>query len=211
MKNKLLLLPALLLALAGCKTFEPRPETPTNCAAPGGDAPTPPPVQNIPDTGTVPPVPPSTHIVVGLCTATGAYTAMGVDTNNQRFTFLQTGGRATQQQAFRSFYEAKVPVTVYTQRVKLAARSGSTASKPTPPPPSPSPMAVPQPPQDSGDALYDPCKNIGEEPPPTPKPTGSQWEPNQFTSFQHLSWDTAHGLDAISDPAPSTGTIPSPR
>jgi hypothetical protein len=212
MKNKLLLLMALALSLAGCKTFEPRPDSPADCSAPGGQAPAPPPVQTVPDTEAVPALPPSTHIVVGYCPATSAYTAMGVDTKAQRFTFLMKGSRASQQQAFRSFYDAGVPVTVYTQRVKLTARTGSTALAPAPPPPSPAPTAVPQPvPQSSGDDTYDPCQTIGEEPPPTPKPTGSNRLPEQFTSFQDLSWHTAHALDAVSAPAPASTLPPVPR
>lgn len=214
MKSKLLLWTALglSLAVAGCKTFEPRPEAPADCATPGGQAPTPPPTQTVPDTGTVPTLPPSTHIVVGMCPATGAYNAMGVDTQNKRFTFQLKGTRASQQQAFRSFYEAGVPVTVYTQRVKLTARAPVPApAAALAPAPTPNPSTPPTPVEGSDDSTFDPCETIGEDPPPFPKPTGSKSDPNRLTSFQNLSWYTAHALDAVSDPAPSTSTLPAPR
>jgi len=214
MKNKLLLCAALALFAAGCKLTEPRP-TPTEApATPGGPAPTAPPVQTIPDTGTIPALPPSTHIIVGLCPSTNAYTAMGVNTETRSFTFLLKGGRATQQQAFTQFYASRAPVTVYTNRVKLRGTTPAPSVAPTPLAPSPSPTAVPnQETQESTDEpTYDPCADIGDPAPePSPKPTGSVWDPIQFTSFQSLSWYTAHALDAVSAPAPASTTTPVPR
>lgn len=219
MKSKLLLWMALGLSLAvtGCKTMEPRPDTAGDCSAPGGQAPTPPPIQTVPDTGTLPALPPSTHIVVGLCPATGTYNAMGVDTKNKQFTFLLKGGRASQQQAFQSFYGAGVPVTVYTQRVRLTARGPVPAPAPAPSaamvptPPAPTPSTPPAPEEGTEDPTYDPCQTIGEDPPPFPKPTGSNWDPDQFSAFRNLSWYTANALDAVSDPAPASSTAPVPR
>jgi hypothetical protein len=214
MRNKLLLFTSVALIVAGCKLLEPLPtKPPADCSQPGGEAPKPPPLQSIPDTGTVPSLPPSTHIVVGLCPSTSAYTAMGVDTQTKSFTFLIKGGRASQQQAFNQFYAARVPVTVYTQRVQLRGNTPAPSPAPEQPPPAPVPTAVPQQGQSgsSSDPNYDPCENIGDEPPePGPKPGGSQWEPNQFTAFQNLSWQTAFALDAVSDPASAT-TFPGPE
>jgi hypothetical protein len=214
MKSKLLLCAALALLVAGCKVLEPRPTPPEDPATPGGPAPTPPPVQSIPDTATLPALPPSTHIIVGLCPSTNSYTAMGVNTDTRSFTFLRTGRRATQPQAFAQFYSSGAPVTVYTGRVKLRGTAPAPSVAPTPPPPSPSPTAVPnQETQGStGEPTYDPCTDIGDPlPEPSPKPTGSNWKPDQFTSFKNLSWYTANALNAVSDPAPAATTFPVPR
>lgn len=212
MKRMLWLYAAVALLATGCKVLEPKPTPTEDSATPGGPAPTPPPAQRIPDTGTLPALPPSTHIVVGLCPATNSYTAMGVNTDTRSFTFLLKGGRATQQQAFAQFYASRVPVTVYTDRVKLRGTAPAPSTKPTPPPPSPSPTAVPQQTQEADEPTYDPCTDIGDPAPePGPKPTGSTWEPDQFTSFKNLSWYTANALNAISDPAPRVGTVPVPQ
>lgn len=216
MRNKLLLCAAVALAVAGCKVLEPKPPPPPppgDCSTPGGEAPPPPPLQSIPDTGTLPPLPPSTHIVTGLCPTTHAYTAMGVDTNTRRITFLFKGGRATQPQAFNQFYAAQIPVTVYTQRVRVKGTTPVPTTAPETPPPAPLPTAVPQ--QDTSGAssapIYDPCEQIGDEPPePGPKPGGSQWEPTSLRSFTNLSWQTAYALDAVSDPVPPS-TVPGTR
>jgi hypothetical protein len=213
MKSKLWLYAALALFAAGCKLTEPRP-TPDDRATPGGPAPAVPPLQAIPDTGTLPALPPSTHIVVGLCPSTGAYTAMGVNTETGSFSFLLKGGRATQQQAFTQFYARRVPVTVYTDRVRLRGTQPAPSVQPSTPPPAPLPTAVPQ--QETGstdEPTYDPCADIGDPAPePTPKPTGNQEDPSPpLAAFQQLSWYTAHGLDAVSDPAPRSttpGTVP---
>jgi hypothetical protein len=229
MKKALVWFAALGLALAGCKTLEPKPEPPAggDCSAPGGTPPPAPPVQTIPEGGTVPPVPESTDVVVGYCPATGQYQAAGVNTRTRQFTFMMRGGRATQAMAFSRFYEARVPVTVYTAPVRLAARGPATGPTPTAtsalapapgtpaPAPAPAPVPAPVPEEGSGDdAVYDPCQTISDDPPPSPKPGGSRWEPTEASSFQRLSWHTAYAVDAVSDPAsPSTapGTAPAPR
>lgn len=232
MKKALVLSAVLALALAGCKTMEPRPPPPTEggeCSAPGGPAPKPPPTQSIPDVGPVPAPPKSTNIVVGYCPTTGQYAAMGVDTQTRQFTFMYRGGRATQAAAFSRFYEARVPVAVYTSPVRLTARGAvpatgsmsalAPAPAPAPAPATgPAPLPTPAPEEGSGetesDPIYDPCETISEEPPPSPKPAGSIQDPAILSSFQSLSWYTANALDAVSDPvAPSTapGTAPVPQ
>jgi hypothetical protein len=227
MKKVLVLSAVLALALAGCKMMEPRPPLPPEggeCSAPGGPAPKPPPAQSIPDVGPVPSLPKSTNIVVGLCLATGRYEALGVDTQTRQFTFMYRGGRATQAAAFSRFYEARVPVAVYTSPVRLTARGAVPAtgsmSAPAPAPapaPATGPAPLPTPPPEEGSRdpesgpLYDPCETISEEAPPSPKPAGSVKDPTILSSFQSLSWYTANALDAVSDPvAPSTapGTAP---
>ena len=194
MKNKLLLLTALALSLAGCKLMEPKPDGSSDGATLGGLAPEPLPEQVIPDRGEVPALPASTHIIVGLCPATNAYSAMGVDTKAQHFTFTVSGKEATRQQAFQRFFAAGVPVTVYTRPVKVRI----TASL--------------------GVSIYDPCQGLlsgqthlpgaqgvvsgphdtVEDPPPTPKPTGGQRD--NLHAFGDLSWKTAFALDAVSEP-----------
>ncbi|HYI00648.1 hypothetical protein [Hyalangium sp.] len=214
MKSKLWLYAVLALFAAGCRLMEPRPTPADDRATPGGPAPAAPPVQTIPDTGTLPALPPSTHIVVGLCPSTGTYNAMGVNTETRSFTFQLKGGRATQQQAFTQFYASRAPVTVYTQRVKLRGTPPAPSVEPSTAPPSPSPMAVPR--QETGstdEPTYDPCADIGDPlPEPTPKPTGSQEDPSpQTAAFQQLSWYTAHSLAAVSELAPRStapGTVP---
>jgi hypothetical protein len=214
MRMSLVVSAALGLAVAGCKLMEPRPDEGAGVGRStlGGPVPAAPSIQSIPDTGAVPALPKSTEIIVGLCNATGTYSAAGVDTEARRFTFLIKGGRETQAAAFARFYEARVPVTVYTGAVALRNREQTPAPAPSTPPAS----LAPVPPPDSkgstgGDALYDPCGNIGEEPPPTPKPGGSNWEPSQLTSFEHLAWDTAYALDAVSKPVGRASTVPVPR
>ncbi|HLK99616.1 MAG TPA: hypothetical protein VK539_03490 [Myxococcaceae bacterium] len=235
MKKLLVLLTALSLTLAACKTMEPRPETPP--PAGGGTAPpapSPPPTQTIPETGTVPTVPQSTEIIVGYCPTTGQYVATGVNTVTHQFTFTWRGGRATQPAAFARFYEARVPVTVYTSPVRLAggvdpapppspsptggASALAPAPVPTPQEPALGPAPVPTPPplpgegDAGGDPTFDPCQTISEDPPPSPKPTGGKAEPTRPTTFQSLAWRTAYAVDAVSDPvAPSTEPVPVPR
>ena len=237
MKKVLVWAAALALALAACKTMEPRPDQPPaagDCTEPGGEVPRSPPAQTIPETGTVPAVPQSTQIVVGLCPSTGQYQAMGVNTQTGQFTFAWRGGRATQPQAFMRFYEARVPVTVYTSAVRLTAgagrpvpiRGGTSASASvaaiapaasTPQESAMGPAPVPTPPPNEGsegDPDFDPCETISEEPPTSPGPKGGQASPTWPTAFQSLTWRTAHALNAISDPVgPVTapGTAPAPQ
>jgi hypothetical protein len=197
MKNKLLLLTTLALTMAGCALMETRPGGSAGSTAPGGPAPEPPAVQVIPDRGEVPALAASTHIVVGLCPATGAYAAMGVDTQARKFTFLISGGEATRQQAIQKFYAAGVPVTVYTRLTQL--RTGTSKKE----------------------MIYDPCKGlqsgltripadgaviaqVAEDPPPSPKPTGG--EVDNLYAFKDLSWRTAFALDAVSHPASAAGS-----
>lgn len=227
MKKLLVSLMALGLTLAACKTMEPRPDVPP--AEGGGTAPpvpSPPPTQTIPETGTVPAVPQSTEIVVGYCTTTGQYVATGVNTQTNQFTFTWRGGRATQPAAFARFYEARVPVTVYTSPVRLTGGAdpapprsptgGVSALAPAPGTPQepamgPAPLPTPPPPEeeDGEDAVFDPCETISEDPPPSPKPTGNHVEPTRPTSFQSLAWRTAYAVDAVSAPvAPSTAPAP---
>jgi hypothetical protein len=225
MKKALVLAAVLGVALAACKTMEPRPEPPQggDCSAPGGSAPPAPSRQTIPETGTVPPVPQSTEIVVGYCPASGQYQAIGVNTQTRQFTFSWRGGRATQPAAFTRFYEARVPVTVYTSPVRLTAGAvapapmgsvGASALAPapgTPPQPALGPAPVPAPPTDDGsenDGDFDPCETISEEPPTSPGPKGSHSDP-QPTVFQSVAWRTAYAVDAVTDPvAPSTAPVP---
>ncbi len=131
--------------------------------------------------------------------------------------------------AFTRFYEARVPVTVYTSRVRLTAGAGApvprgsvgtSALAPAPggqpaPAMGPAPVPAPQPQEGSGDEdpVFDPCETISEDPPPSPGPKGSQTEPRP-TVFRTLVWRTAHAVDAVTDPAgPSTapGTVPAPQ
>ncbi|MDY7233154.1 hypothetical protein [Hyalangium rubrum] len=216
MKRVWVLFAALGLALAGCKTMEPRPEPPpADCSDPGGTPPTAPPMQTIPETGVLPPIPPATkNIVTTFCPSTGQYLAAGIDTESRRFTFMIRGGRGTQQAAFASFYQARVPVTVYTGPVKLATR-GTPAPKPTTPPPAPVPTPAPGGGEDDdsgsgGGKVIDPCLNISEEPPPSPKPGGN----NPYEEFESLSWWTAYAVESVAKPVNSItapGTVPAPR
>jgi len=229
MKKALVLAAVLGVALAACKTMEPRPEPPTggDCSAPGGAAPPAPPAQTIPEAGTVPPVPQSTEIVVGYCPSNGQYQAIGVNTQTRQFTFAWRGGRASQPVAFSRFYEARVPVTVYTSPVRLTAGAvasapmgsmGASAIAPAPGAPQESaigPAPVPTPPDEGSesDSTFDPCQTISEDPPPSPGPKGGRTEPRP-TAFQSLAWRTAHAVDAVTDPAaPSTApsTAPAPQ
>ncbi|MBN1203758.1 MAG: hypothetical protein JXB05_02395 [Myxococcaceae bacterium] len=208
MRNTLLMLSAALaLLVVGCKTTGPLPQIPT-----GGSAPSPAPAlpawQQIPDSGVVPTLPRSTHIVVALCRATGKYTAMGVDTKTARFTFLMQGGQPTQGQAFTQFYAAGVPVTVYTERMKLRAPmppalapEGEQTEEPPPTDPSTEPPPEP---------TCDPC-NISEPPPePGRKPTGITEASSDLEVFRQLAWRTAGALDGVSVRAPAT-TAPLPQ
>jgi hypothetical protein len=178
----------------------------------------------------VPPVPPSTQIVVGLCPSNGQYQAIGVNTQTRQFTFSWKGGRASQPVAFSRFYEARVPVTVYTSPVKLTGGAvtpapvltgsvGASALAPapgTPPQPALGPAPVPAPPPEENseaDSTFDPCQTISEEPPNSPGPKGSVAEP-RVTVFQGVAWRTAHAVDAVTDPVtPITapGTAPAPQ
>ncbi len=208
--KKLLFVPALLaLLVVGCRTLEPRPEPSSGaqCAAPGGTAPTAPPMQSVPDSGSLPALPPTSHIITGLCGPTGAYVALGVDTQSRRFTFMLKGSRATQQAAFSRFYAARVPVTVYTAPVKLAGRGGTPPPTPTTPPPSPAPVPGPSDGSDSPPSTFDPCGNIGDDPKDPKVPTGSSpQEPIEV--FKDLSWQTAFAVDAVSDPAAAAAAPP---
>lgn len=192
MKNKLLWLTALALTMAGCTLMETRPGSPTGNPEPGGSVPAAPVLQTVPERGPVPDVIASTHIIVGLCPATGRYVAMGVDTQARKFTFLMGGEETTQQQAFQKFYSAGVPVTVYT---------AVTALRPT----APSNVALAFNPclnLDSGVAhtakSVPPVAQITEDPPPTPRPTGG--EMSNGDAFKILSWRTAFALDAVAGP-----------
>jgi hypothetical protein len=197
MKSKWLLLTALAMTLAGCTLMETRPGSPSSgSTAPGGHVPEPPAEQVISDRGPVPDLPASTHIIVGLCPATGSYAALGVDTQARKFTFLISGHEATRQQAFQKFFAAGVPVTVYTQVTALS-------------------------PNENGKSLgFDPCLNLqsgaprldssasviaqaAEDPPPTPKPTGGGTD--NLAAFATLSWRTAFALAPVSHPASKGG------
>jgi hypothetical protein len=208
--KKLLFVPALLaLMLGGCRILEPRPEPSSGaqCAAPGGTAPTAPPMQSVPDSGALPALAPSSHIITGLCGPTGAYVALGVDTQSRRFTFMLKGSRVTQQAAFSRFYAARVPVTVYTAPVTLVGHGGTPPPNPTPPP-SPAPVPGPNDGSDSPPWIFDPCANIGDDPKDPKVPTGRP-PPWPLDVFKDLSWQTAFGLDAVSDPLISS-TLPPP-
>ncbi len=102
MKKALVLAAVLGVALAACKTMEPRPQPPGggDCAAPGGSVPPAPPAQTIPDTGTLPSVPQSTELVVGYCPANGRYQAMGV--NTKRASSRSPGGVGGRRSRWRS-------------------------------------------------------------------------------------------------------------
>ncbi len=194
MKNTLLLLTALALTMAGCTLMETRPGSSTGGTAPGGTVPEPPAPQVIPDRGTVPPMPSSTHIIVGLCPATGAYYALGVDTQARKFTFLISGGEPTRQQAFQQFYAAKVPVTVYTVLTQLKSDNGPTYN-----PCLGFESGMPR--IGSSDTVV---AQVAEDPPPSPKPTGG--DATNLYGFQYLSWRTAFALDAVSHPASKGGS-----
>jgi hypothetical protein len=212
MKKTLALSAALVLATAGCKILEPRPDPAGGqCSAPGGSAPSLPPLQNIPETAPPPSLPSAQFIVVSSCEPTGTYVATGVNTRDGRFTFLIKGTAATKSAAFARFYAAGVPVTVYTGPVKLTAGTGAPApSAPEPPPPGPTP--VPTPPDDPNTddgSIFRPCDNIGDDPEDPQVPTGyPPYDP--LEKFKILSWRTANALDAITDQV-TASTIPGPR
>lgn len=213
MKKTLALSAALVLAAAGCKMMEPRPD-PTGggqCRAPGGPAPSLPPLQRIPDTSTPPPLTGAQFIIVSSCESTGTYVATGVNTRDGRFTFLVKGTAATRSAAFARFYAAGVPVTVYTAPVKLTARAEtSTPTSTEPPPPGPTPAPTPSSESSTDEGLiFRPCDNIGDDPEDPKIPTGYP-PPDALERFQILSWRTANALDAITDQV-TASTVPVPR
>jgi len=212
MKKTLALSAALVLAAAGCKILEPRPDpTGGQCSAPGGTAPNLPPLQQIPDTSSPPSLPSAQFIVVGLCDPTGTYVATGVNTRDGRFTFLIKGTAATRAAAFSRFYASGVPVSVYTGPVRLTAGMGTaapTAPEPPPPPPGPTPTPTPGDPPSSEKPIFNPCEQIGDDPQEPDVPTGvPPWDP--LEKFKILSWRTANALDAVTDQVTAT-TIPMP-
>lgn len=215
MKKTLALSAALVLAAAGCKMMEPRPDpTGGQCSAPGGSAPSFPPLQRVPDTAPPPSLPSAQFIVVSSCEPTGTYVAAGVNTRDGRFTFLIKGTAATKSAAFARFYAAGVPVTVYTAPVKLTAGAGTPAPASTepPPPPPPGPTPTPTPGDDPGTddgSIFQPCDNIGDDPKDPTIPTGYP-PPDPLDRFKILSWRTANALDAITDQV-TAATFPGPR
>ena len=190
MKNTLLILSALTLALTGCTQLELRP-SPSGGSVPGGDVPDAPLEQVIPDRGPVPAVPASTHIVVGLCPATGAYAALGVDTQARKFTFLISGQDLTRLQVLQQFYAAKVPVTIYTATTQLNTDAG-VAYNPC------LDLKSGMPRIGKNDANGGVIAQVTEDPPPSPKPTGG--DRSNLYGFQYLSWRTAFALEAVSHP-----------
>lgn len=211
MKKTLALSAALVLSAAGCKMMEPRPDpSEGQCRAPGGPAPSLPPLQRIPDTAPPPPLTGAQFIIVSSCEPTGEYVATGVDTRAGRFTFLIKGTAATRPAAFARFYAAGVPVTVYTAPVKLTAGTGTPAPSTEPPPPGPTPIPTPgDDPGSDGDLIFRPCDKIGDDPKEPDVPTG--YPPNDpLKRFQILSWRTANALDAITDQV-TASTLPIPR
>ncbi|MFL5347583.1 MAG: hypothetical protein ACJ8AT_22585 [Hyalangium sp.] len=218
MKRMLCIIAALGLAVAGCETLKPKPEPSSggDCSTPGGTVPTAPPLQSIPDTGTVPALGKPTHIIVGFCKPRGTYTAAGVDTGTRRFTFVIKGGRGTQEAAFARFYEAGVPVTVYTGDVRLLSHEGASTpptggAAPAPPPPADASGGSGG---DSGgdsgsDLIYRAC--ISDPPPGGPGPTGVPPDAPDPVIFEKLAWRTAFAVGAVAQTVPPASTLPPPR
>jgi hypothetical protein len=127
----------------------------------------------------VPTLPGSQFIVVGVCESTGAYLATGVDVQGGRFTFQLKGTAASRSTAFRSFYGAGVPVTVYSGRVALKVGRGTT---------------------------FDPCaattegSEISDDPREPPVPPGISDDPRDPPvppGIASLAWCTANSLTAV--------------
>ncbi|WP_224372970.1 hypothetical protein [Hyalangium versicolor] len=193
MKNTLLpTLPAP--SLSGCAVLGTGSRTGGGTTVPSDESvPKSPAEQVISDRGPVPDLPASTHIVVGVCQATGAYVALGVDTKSSKFTFLLSGKEPTRQQAFQKFEAASIPVTVYTATTALLpGKEGATiAFNPCLNLQSGAPRV---PLSTSSNAVA----NITEDPPPSPKPTGGEFSNRQ--AFEVLSWRTAFALNGVGRP-----------
>jgi hypothetical protein len=193
MRKALFVSAALGLAVSGCKTMDPQPESPAGTASSTSLIllPTTPVVQTIPDIGPVPVLPRSSHAVVTLCERTGAYAAAGVDAQARRITFVLKGGRLTQAAALSRLFAAHIPVTVYTAPVRVQGRAQTPAPVPQPLPPAPAPNLLPPDAgsgRDSGgDGDADPCNvPISDDTKGAGKPGGDEWLP----IFLDLTWKT---------------------
>jgi hypothetical protein len=195
MRKALVLFALLGVALAACRMMEQPPldsMTSALCSVEEAPAPTPPEPRAIPDTGEMPTLPPSSHIIVVIYPQGNGYAASGVDTKEGRFTFVFTGGLRSLDAALRQFYATRAPVIVYTAPMVLTPYAGlpseldgGTGSE-----------------LDGGtDPLADckvgPCDHpISDDPGGVKKPGGHDW----LLAFVEISWRTAIKLSTVAHP-----------
>ncbi|WP_224240504.1 hypothetical protein [Hyalangium gracile] len=209
MSKRLVAIALLSVVLGGWKAGEPGTEasysttsttTPLYCMPEELAVPTAPTLQEIPDTGVLPTIPASSHIVVIIYPRGGGWAAVGANKTEGTFTFLFKGRTPSLGAAITRLYSTGVPVIGYTAPLRLLP-----AVAYTPPPPRTSslrrgPTALdprdtldPEPPggegdecQEDADTVCDPPRTpIGDDPPPGgDTPGGDDW----LLRFLRLAW-----------------------
>jgi hypothetical protein len=190
MRKALVLTVLLESLLAGCN-MEAEPvsamET-TGCTSQVPPVPTVPDLRTVPDTGELPTLAASSHIVVTLFPLAGKYLAAGVDTSGQFFTFALVGNRTTLPALLDRFYATRAVVTVYSAPLMLTSKVMPPSTSPTPPPSATSTRGAMYS-SDGGDEK-EPCLTcIGDDTGGGDRNPGGE---EAYQRFMRLVWHTAN-------------------